>query len=102
MKAVLEGHCRVIEAMDGREGVRLAAERRPDIIFMDIAMPVMDGLQAIKVIRADEALRDIPVLAVTASAMTGDREAILAHGFDGYLSKPIDPAALLDTVKRIL
>lgn len=102
MKAVLEGHCRVIEAMDGREGVRLAAERRPDIIFMDIAMPVMDGLQAIKVIRADEALRDIPVLAVTASAMTGDREAILAHGFDGYLSKPMDPTALLDTVKRIL
>lgn len=102
MKAVLEGHCRVIEAMDGREGVMLAAERLPDIILMDIAMPVMDGFQALKAIRADEALRDIPVLAVTASAMTGDREAIMAHGFDGYLSKPVDPAALLDTVKRIL
>jgi CheY-like chemotaxis protein len=65
---------------------------------MDIALPVMDGIQALKAIRADEALSHIPVIAATASAMKGDRETILAHGFDGYISKPIDEELL----KKIL
>ena len=74
----------------------------PDLILMDIAMPVMDGVQALAEIRADEALRHIPVIAVTASAMKGDRETILAHGFDGYISKPIDAELLKKTLHEAL
>ena len=77
-------------------GVEQAQSAPPDLILMDIAMPVMDGLQALAAIRGDEALRHIPVIAVTASAMKGDREEILAHGFDGYISKPIDADAADD------
>jgi CheY-like chemotaxis protein len=69
---------------------------------MDIAMPRMDGLEALAVIRADEKLRHIPVIAATASAMKGDRETILAHGFDGYVSKPIDDELLKKILREVL
>jgi CheY-like chemotaxis protein len=69
---------------------------------MDIAMPVLDGIQALAELRADEALRSIPVIAVTASAMIGDREAILAYGFDGYLSKPIDYSLLIALLHEVV
>jgi two-component system cell cycle response regulator DivK len=101
-RALLQERYEVIEALDGRAGVDLARRRPPDLILMDIALPVMDGLQAIAEIRTDEALRDIPVFAVTASAMTGDRETILAHGFDGYISKPIDHELLMTTLTEAL
>jgi signal transduction histidine kinase/DNA-binding response OmpR family regulator len=101
-RALLEGSYRVLEAQDGRAGVERARVGAPDLILMDIAMPVMDGVQALAEIRADEALRHIPVIAVTASAMTGDREAILAHGFDGYISKPIDEEVLTTTLQEVL
>jgi CheY-like chemotaxis protein len=65
---------------------------------MDVAMPLMDGIEALAMIRADAKLCNIPVIAATASAMKGDRETILAHGFDGYISKPIDDELL----KKIL
>jgi CheY-like chemotaxis protein len=92
----------VIEATDGRTGVEQARTHQPDIILMDIGMPVLDGLQALEEIRADERLRPTPVLAVTASAMKGDRESILAHGFDGYLSKPIDRDELMGLMQQLL
>ena len=100
--AILSDAHRVIEAADGQAGVEQARAHQPDIILMDIAMPVMDGIKALQAIRADEALRHIPVIAVTASAMRGDQETILAHGFDGYLSKPIDAALLKKLVFEAL
>jgi CheY-like chemotaxis protein len=93
-RALLEEDYQVVEAQDGRTGVEQAHTHRPDVILMDISLPVMDGLEALAAIRADESLRHIPLIAVTASAMKGDRETILSHGFDGYISKPLDAALL--------
>jgi CheY-like chemotaxis protein len=101
-KALLSDRYQVIEACDGKEGIRQARAHLPDIILMDIAMPRMDGLEALAVIRADEKLRHIPVIAATASAMKGDRETILAHGFDGYVSKPIDDELLKKILHEVL
>ncbi len=101
-KALLSDRYQVIEAQDGKEGIRQARAHLPDIILMDIAMPRMDGLEALAVIRADEKLRHIPVIAATASAMKGDRETILAHGFDGYVSKPIDEELLKKILHEVL
>ncbi len=101
-RALLDGHYQVIEATDGQAGLAQARGHQPDLILMDIAMPGWDGLQALKEIRADELLRHIPVIAATANAMVGDREAILAHGFDDYISKPIDAELLLKSVKAAL
>jgi CheY-like chemotaxis protein len=92
----------VLEATDGRAAVELARQRLPDLILMDLALPVMDGFEALGAIRREEALRHIPIVAVTASAMTGDRENVLAHGFDAYLSKPIDQDLLRQTVREML
>jgi len=101
-RALLADDYQVIEASDGRAGVEQARAKQPDIILMDIGLPVMDGLQALAEIRADDKLRSTPVLAVTASAMKGDRESILAHGFDGYLSKPIDRTELMRVMQQLL
>jgi CheY-like chemotaxis protein/anti-sigma regulatory factor (Ser/Thr protein kinase) len=101
-RALLEQTCELFEATDGRAGVEQARRHRPDLIQMDLSMPVMDGFAALVELRADEALCDIPVVAVTASAMKGDREEILAHGFDGYLSKPIDAELLHKVMREVL
>ena len=101
-RALLQQNYQVLEAADGRAGIEQARRHQPDLVLTDIAMPVMDGLQALDEIRQDPSLRDIPVIAVTASAMSGDREAILAHGFDGYISKPIDPELLTAAIHALL
>jgi CheY-like chemotaxis protein len=101
-RALLEEDYQVVEAQDGRTGVEQAHTHRPDVILMDISLPVMDGLEALAAIRADESLRPIPVIAVTASAMKGDRETILSHGFDGYISKPLDAALLKKLLSETL
>jgi len=101
-RALLQESYQVIEAEDGQSGIEQARRHMPDLILMDIAMPVMDGIQAIREIRRDDNLRDIPVIAVTSSAMSGDRETILAHGFDSYISKPIDRTLLEDTIREKL
>lgn len=101
-RAVLQDNYRVIEATDGRAGVAQAQAHRPDLILMDIALPVMDGIQALAAIRADPNIRHTPVIALTASAMLGDREEIMAYGFDAYLSKPIDAPELLRTIQEVL
>jgi len=91
-----------IEAGTGEDGVRLAKERGPALILMDIQLPGMDGITALGQLRADPATRAIPVIAVTASAMTQDRKKILAAGFDGYQTKPIRVREFMDVVRQTL
>ena len=91
-----------IEAGTGEDGVRLAKSRIPDLILMDIQLPGMDGITALGELRADPTTRAIPVMAVTASAMTHDRKKIMAAGFDGYQSKPIRVKELMDAIRKML
>lgn len=99
----LLGECfQLIEARDGQSGVDLARQHQPDLILTDVALPVMDGFGVIAAIRDDGSISDIPVIAVTASAMTGSREEIIASGFDAYVSKPIDHQFLHDTLRPFL
>ena len=81
----------MVEAHDGAEGVAKAAEHKPDLILMDIQMPVMDGYEATRRIKADPALKSIPVIAVTSYALSGDEEKTRAAGCDGYIAKPYSP-----------
>jgi two-component system, cell cycle response regulator DivK len=91
-----------IEAGTGEDGVRLAKERGPALILMDIQLPGIDGITALGQLRADPATRAIPVIAVTASAMTHDRKKIMAAGFDGYQTKPIRVREFMDVVRETL
>jgi two-component system cell cycle response regulator DivK len=93
---------RLAEAETGEEGVRLARDLHPDLILMDIQLPGIDGVTALGQIRADPALRDTPVIAVTASAMSPDRRRIMEAGFDAYESKPISVRPFLETVRQTL
>jgi two-component system cell cycle response regulator DivK len=93
---------RTVETETGEEGVTLAREQRPALILMDIQLPGINGIEALKRLRADPDTRAIPVLAVTASAMSQNRQEILAAGFDGYQAKPIDIAAFLRAVRTTL
>ncbi len=101
-RALLEPMYAVVEAKDGLEGLAEARKRLPDVILMDIALPGLDGVQTLRQLRQDPAIRDIPVIAVTASAMSSDKERILAHDFDGYVSKPIDHEEFLKTIRDVL
>ena len=91
-----------IESETGEEGVELARGRQPALVLMDIQLPGMDGITALKRLRDDPATRGIRVMAVTASAMTQDRRTILAAGFDAYQSKPINVKAFLEAVQELL
>jgi PAS domain S-box-containing protein len=92
----------VIEAVDGKEALVKIREVHPDIVFMDIQMPQMDGYAALRQVREDPQLRKLPVIALTAFAMHGDRDKALAAGFDAYISKPVDPQSLRSQVDRLL
>jgi two-component system, cell cycle response regulator DivK len=91
---------RTLEARTGGEAIELATANAPDLVLMDIQMPDVDGVEALRRLRADERTAAIPVLAVTAQAMQGDREHFLAEGFDGYLSKPVNVRELIGTVRH--
>ena len=91
-----------IESETGEEGVELARSRQPALVLMDIQLPGIDGITALKQLRGDPATRQIRVMAVTASAMTQDRQTILAAGFDGYQSKPINVKAFIEAVQELL
>ncbi len=93
---------RLAEADTGEEGIRLARELHPDLILMDIQLPGIDGATALRQLRADPATRMIPALAVTASAMIQDRQKIMAAGFEGYQSKPLNVKAFLEAVRQVL
>lgn len=102
VKAILSDNFTIIGAVNGNEGVRMAKENRPNLILMDIALPELDGLEAFKTIRSDVVLQYIPVIALTASAMTTDREAILAYGFNAYIAKPIEEKLFFKTINEVL
>jgi len=89
---------RTLEAETGEDGVRLAREHHPALVLMDIQLPGIDGITALGQLRSDGTTRGIPVIAVTASAMTHDRQKIMAAGFDGYQTKPINVREFLAAV----
>ena len=91
---------RTLEATSGGRAVELAIEHGPDLVLMDVQLPDIDGVESLGRLRADERTASIPVVAVTAQAMEGDRERFLAAGFDGYVSKPVNIDGLLATVKQ--
>ena len=90
----------VIQAWDGEEGVRLARERLPDLIFMDVSIPKIDGLEATRLLKADPSTAAIPVVALTAHAMAEDRARAMEAGCDGYLAKPLEPRRVLEEARR--
>lgn len=91
-----------LKAVDGLIGLDIAQRERPDLILCDIQMPRLDGIEFARRAKADPRLSDTPLIAVTALAMVGDRDYILAQGFDGYITKPIDPADFLATVQAFI
>ena len=91
-----------LETETAEEGHNLAVKNHPAIILMDIQLPGMDGITALKQLRADPITKTIPVIAITASAMSYNRQAMLAEGFDGYQSKPISVKDFLEEVRRVL
>jgi CheY-like chemotaxis protein len=91
---------RTLEATTGEDAVELALANEPALVLMDVQLPGIDGLEALSRLRQDERTASIPVLALTAQAMAGDRERFLEAGFDGYLSKPVDVAELIEAVRE--
>jgi two-component system cell cycle response regulator DivK len=92
----------VLEATDGLEAVRFARESKPDLIILDLHMPGLDGFDVIQELRRDPQFAATPIVALTASAMQGDRERALSVGFTGYITKPIRLSLLRDEVERLL
>jgi CheY-like chemotaxis protein len=91
MREILEasGHI-IVEAVNGRDALDLIRRNQPELVFLDLQMPVLDGFSVIRELRSDVRFRSLPVVAVTASAMLGDRERAIAAGFDSYIAKPIN------------
>jgi two-component system cell cycle response regulator DivK len=98
------GHAgyQVLEAGDAERGIELAREERPDLILMDIQLPGIDGVEALRRLRADTETAGIPVVALTALAMKEDRERFMTAGFDGYLEKPLSVPSLADRVAELI
>lgn len=99
---LLEDKYEVIEAVNGQQGVELAERERPELILMDLSLPVMDGWEATRRLKANADLRAIPVIALTAHAMKGDKEKALAAGCDDYLVKPLDEDELMARIAKYL
>ncbi len=92
----------IVEAENGREGVRIARETRPALILMDLQMPLMNGYSAIKMLKSDPETKDILIIAVTSFAMVGDKEKALEAGADAYIAKPIDTRKLPEIIRSML
>lgn len=89
-------------AANGKEGIEMAKRIKPDLILMDMQMPVLDGFEAIKKIRQDSEIKHIKIIAVTSYAMSGDKERVLQAGADYYIAKPIDTRALPEVIKKVI
>ena len=92
----------LIEAVDGEAGVEMAAKEKPDLILMDIQLPILDGYEATRRIKADAALASVPIIAVTSYALAGDEAKTRAAGCDAYIAKPFSPRQLLAKVRELL
>ena len=92
----------VLVAGDGEEGVRMASEGSPDLVLLDIDIPVLDGFEVARQLKAAEATGKIPIVALTAHSRPEDRERAAEAGFDGYLTKPVSPRSVVDEVRRFL
>ena len=99
---LLEDDYMILTAADGEAGIELAERERPDLILMDLSLPGVDGWEATRRIKANEALKNIPIIALTAHAMRGDAEKALACGCNDYLSKPIDEDLLFEKLRQFL
>jgi CheY-like chemotaxis protein len=99
---ILEDDYALLTAADGGEGLRLAGDERPDAILLDLSLPVVDGWEVARRLKADPELRDIPVIALSAHAMRGDELKALEAGCDAYLAKPIDEDRLRETLRERL
>ena len=99
---LLEDDYQLITAGDGEQGIELAKNESPDLILMDMSLPVVDGWEATRRIKSDAASKQIPVIGLSAHAMDGDREKALASGCDDYLTKPIDEDLLVKTLNKFL
>lgn len=93
---------KTLEAGSAEDGIKIARERAPNLILMDIQLPGMSGIDALKALRAEPATAGIPVVAITASVMQQDRQQIMRAGFDGFIEKPVNLKILLDTVQQAL
>lgn len=103
VQAILDGEYEVTEYEDGPTALIGIKQDRPDLVLLDISLPGMDGVEVLRELRDDEELADLPVVALTAHAMAGDRERFLSAGFDAYLTKPIvDDALLLEAIQEQL
>ncbi len=92
----------VVEAQDGEAAVRLAATEHPDLILLDISMPLLDGWEAARQIRDNPDIAQVPIVALTAHALQQDRAKAIAEGFDSYLAKPVEPRRVVEEVRRLL
>jgi two-component system cell cycle response regulator DivK len=99
---LLEDEYEVLTATDGAAGIKLAERERPDLILMDLSLPVVDGWEATRRIKANDSLKHIPVIALTAHAMVGDAERARACGCDDYLPKPLDEDLLFEKLDQLL
>lgn len=102
MTQLLEEDYRLVTAVDGAQAVESARREQPDLILMDMSLPLMDGLEATRRIKADPQLNAIPVIGLSAHAMSGDAEKALAAGCDGYLTKPVNFDLLFEILARYL
>ncbi|WP_420629177.1 response regulator [Candidatus Leptofilum sp.] len=102
LEQLLEDEYAVVVARNGKEGVELATLEQPDLILMDMSLPVMDGWEATRQIKADDALKHIPVIALTAHAMSGDETRAREAGCDDYLSKPLNEDLLFEKLAAFL
>ena len=103
VRAILEDRYELCEYESGKEALEKAPQDRPDLILLDISLPEMDGPEVLENLRAGGPLAQVPIVALTAHAMVGDRERFLEKGFDDYIPKPIlDPAHLIDVIERLL
>jgi CheY-like chemotaxis protein len=103
LRALLQiGQYDVLEAVDAESGILLARAQKLDLILMDVQLPGMDGLSATRIIKEDQALKHMPVVALTSYAMEGDAKKAAEAGCEGYITKPIDTRAFLDTIRKFL
>ncbi len=93
---------RVLQAESGIKGIEMALEKHPDFIILDIQLPDINGIEVLKSIRSKDSGKNIPIIAMTSFAMSGDRENFLAAGCDGYIEKPIDPNLVISQIRKII